>query len=283
MTLALSLGLLAALASGSGPTDTTVAVRPGARLEMHLLGGDIVVRTWNRAAVRVEAEGSERDRVEISYGGAVLRVGASSRHGAPRSVDFTLTVPATMDLSLSGTYSDIRVDGTTANVVTLGTVQGDITLHGGGSLVTLHSVGGDVHVSGVRGQLEAHTTNGDVVVEDTEGGVTAETVNGDVTLRAIRSGDVSATTVNGEITYRGTIRDNGQYRLSNHNGDVTVAVPPGTNATVTVSTFSGDFESDFPVTLSGTRQNKRFSFTIGTGSATLDLESFQGAIRLERP
>jgi DUF4097 and DUF4098 domain-containing protein YvlB len=282
MTLALSLGLLAVLAQGSGTTDTTVAVRPGARLEMHLLGGDIVVHTWDRAAVRIEADLSERDRLDVEYGGAVLKVGALRRHGLPHSVDFTLTVPAAMDLTLSGTYSDITVDGSTGRV-SLETVQGDVTLRGGGQLVTVHSVSGDLEVSGVRGQLEAHSTNGTVEAEDVTGRVSAETVNGDIKLRQIRSDDVSATTVNGDIEYRGTIRDNGQYRFSNHNGDVTVAVPRGANATVTVSTFNGDFDSDFPVTLAGGRQGKRFTFTIGSGSATLDLESFQGSIRLERP
>jgi DUF4097 and DUF4098 domain-containing protein YvlB len=282
MTLALSLGLVAMLAQGPGMTDTTVAVRPDTRLEMHLLGGDIVVHTWNRPAVRIEADLSERDRLNVDYSGAVLQVGAASRRGGPHSVDFTLTVPAAMDLTLSGTYSDITVDGTTGRV-SLETVQGDVTLHGGGGLVTVHSVSGDLNVSGVRGQLDAHSTNGTVDAEDVTGSVNAETVNGDIKLRGIRSDDVTATTVNGDIEYRGAIRDNGQYRLSNHNGDVTVAVPVGTNASVTVSTFNGDFDSDFPVTLAGGRQGKRFSFTLGTGSATLDLESFQGSIRLERP
>lgn len=282
MTLALSLGLLAVLAQGSGTTDTTIAVRPDTRLEMHLVGGDIVVHTWDRPAVKIEADLSDRDRLNVEYGGAVLQVGASSRRGGSHPVDFTLTVPAAMDLNLSGTYSDITVDGTTGRV-SLETVQGDVTLHGGAQVVTVHSVSGDVQVSGVRGQLEAHSTNGTVEAEDVTGSVNAETVNGDIKLQDIRSDDVTATTVNGDIAYRGTIRDNGQYRLSNHNGDVTVAVPAGANASVTVSTFNGDFDSDFPVTLAGGRQGKRFTFTIGSGSATLDLESFQGSIRLVRP
>jgi hypothetical protein len=52
--------------------------------------------------------------------------------------------------------------------------------------------------------------------------------------------------------------------------------------TITVATFNGDFESDFPVTIMGTR-DKRFSFTIGDGSARLELETFGGSIRLRRP
>lgn len=283
MTLTTTLGLLAALAQPQGEgTDTTIAVRAGTRLEVQNMNGDIIVRTWERNSVRVQAEHSSRDRVDIGYGGLVLTISASSRRGAPRSMDYILTVPGTMDLNLGGNNSDISVDGSTGRI-NIQTVQGDVTVRGGRSLVTLHSVSGDVHVGGVRGRLEASSTNGDVTVDDVEGEVYAEGTNGDITLRGIRSDNVSATSVNGDLVYRGTVGDNGQYRLSTHNGDVTVSVPAGTNATVTVSTFSGDFESDFPVTLSGARQGKRFSFTIGTGKARLELESFQGSIQLVRP
>ena len=52
---------------------------------------------------------------------------------------------------------------------------------------------------------------------------------------------------------------------------------------MSVSTFNGDFESAFPVTLRETRKGKRFSFTIGSGSAQVTLESFQGTVQLVRP
>ncbi len=283
MTVTLTLGLLAVLAQGQGTgTDTTLAVRPGTRLEVHNMGGDIEVRTWDRNEVRVQAEHSSRDRVEIGYGGVVLKISASGRRGAPHAVDYTITVPTAMDLNLSGTYSDVSVEGSTGRI-TVETVQGDVTVRGGRSLVTLHSVEGDVVASGVVGRLEVNSTNGEVTVDEAEGEVYVEGVNGDVTLRGIRSDNVSATTVNGDIVYRGTVRDQGTYRLSTHNGDVTLSVPAATNATVTVSTFSGEFESDFPVTLTGARQGKRFSFTLGSGKATMELESFQGSIRLVRP
>jgi hypothetical protein len=34
------------------------------------------------------------------------------------------------------------------------------------------------------------------------------------------------------------------------------------------------------VTITGTQQGKRFSFTVGTGSARVDLEAFDGHIQL---
>ncbi|MDL5501781.1 MAG: DUF4097 family beta strand repeat-containing protein [Candidatus Methanoperedens sp.] len=284
MIATIALGLVLALPQeGQGTsTDTTVTVRPGARLEMHNMAGDIEVKTWDRNAVRVQAEHSSRDHVEISYGGVVLRVGASGRRGPAHAVDYIITVPAAMDLNLSGNYGDISVEGSTGRIV-VETVQGGVTVKGGRSLVTLHSVEGDVAASGVVGRLEINSTNGEATVDDVEGEVYVEGVNGDVTLSGIRSDNVNATTVNGDVIYRGTVRDDGQYRLSTHNGDISVSVPGTTNATVTVSTFSGDFESDFPVTLTGARQGKRFTFTLGSGRATMELESFQGSIRLVRP
>jgi hypothetical protein len=293
MIATMMLGLVAVVAQGQGrergrdreqdtSTDTTVAVRPGTRLEVHNMDGDIVVRTWDRNEVRIQAEHSSRDQVEVGYGGVVLKVSASGRRGAPRAVDYAITVPAAMDLTLGGLYSDVSVEGSIGRIA-VETVQGDVTVHGGRSLVTLHSVDGEVHATGVVGRLEANSTNGEITVEDAEGDVSVEGVNGDITLRGIRSGNVDATTVNGSIEYHGTVQDDGTYRLSTHNGDVTMTVPPAANATVTVSTFSGDFESDFPVTLTGTRQGKRFSFTIGSGKATMELESFQGSIHLVRP
>ena len=60
-------------------------------------------------------------------------------------------------------------------------------------------------------------------------------------------------------------------------------MPQASNAAVAVSTFNGEFSSEFPVTLTETRKGRRFNFTIGTGSAQVTLESFQGTIELVRP
>lgn len=298
MTGTMTLGLLMVLLQGPGHldryrdwdqdqekgngTDTTIAVRAGTRLEVHNMNGSITVRTWARNEVRVQAEHSGRDQVDIQYGGAVLKVSASGRRGAPRDVDYQITVPAAMDLTLGGVYSDVSVEGSTGRI-SAETVQGNVVVRGGRSLVTLHSTNGDVEARGVQGRLEANSTNGTVTIADAEGEVYVEGVNGDISMQGVRSGNVDVSTVNGSIDYHGTVQEDGSYRLSTHNGDVTMTVPAGANATVTVSTFSGDFESDFPVTLTGGRQGKRFSFTIGSGKATMELESFQGSIHLVRP
>lgn len=278
-TAAVSMMLM--LAQGTG-TDTTVSVRQGTRLEINSHRGDLVVRTWDRDALRVQATHSGREYVEIKVAGAVVSVAGRSRRGAPRSIDFEITAPAWMDLNLSGTHADISVTGSRGRV-TVRTVQGDATVRGGRGLVTVSSVQGDLVISEASGRIELNTVNGEITVRDVEGEVQGETVNGDIRMSGVRSESVSLTTVNGDLDYAGSIRDGGRYRFATHNGDVSVRVPAGANVTVDVATFQGEFESAFPVTLTQTTRGRRFSFTIGSGSARLELESFQGRIRLLRP
>ena len=53
-----------------------------------------------------------------------------------------------------------------------------------------------------------------------------------------------------------------------------------------VRTFQGDFGADFPIQLpegqSARSGSKRFNFTLGTGSARIELQSFNGDIVVAR-
>lgn len=281
MLFSLVSGALTALALIQ-QIDTTVTAERGQRLAVDLYGGDIDVKTWSRNAVRIEGSPTGRTTVAVAVTAAAVNVRTEGRRGPPSTVDLTLTVPAWMALDLSGMYTDVKVNGTQAPV-TAETVQGDIDVNGGDGLVSLQSVQGHVHLTGARGRLEVHSVNEDVRIENAEGEVSAETVNGSVELIAVKATSLEAATVNGDVAYDGPIRAGGRYALSSHNGDVTLAVAEGTSATVNVSTFSGEFESAFPVTLQETRKGKRFSFVLGGGSAQVSLESFQGTVSLVRP
>ncbi|HYK81599.1 MAG TPA: DUF4097 family beta strand repeat-containing protein [Gemmatimonadales bacterium] len=262
-------------------TDTTVPVRTGARLEVNNFGGEIAVKTWTRSAVQIAASHGSREHVLVEGSEQLVRVKSEGRRGPPQMVDYTITVPTWMALNLSGVYTDIKVDGA-ENEVTAETVQGEITVVGGSGNISLSSVQGAVTLEKGRGRIDLHSVNEEIKVTAVSGDVSAETVNGDITLRDIESANVEATTVNGDVTYDGTIKDGGRYRFSTHNGDLQISVPEKAGVSVAVSTFNGDFSACFPVQLN--RKTKhRFEFTIGSGSARLELESFDGDIRLCRP
>jgi DUF4097 and DUF4098 domain-containing protein YvlB len=257
-------------------------VERGQRLEVSAFAGEIAVGTWNRNAIRVEADPGGRGGIEIDRSATTVTVRTSGRRGPPPSVDLRITAPTWMPLDLSGVNTGITVDGTRA-AISAETVQGDVDAKGGEGLVSLRSVQGGVSLTGAKGRLDVHSVNADVSVSASSGEVTAETVNGDVTLDRVDATSVTATSLNGDVLYDGPIRSNGRYALSTHNGDVTVTVAEGTGASVSVSTFNGEFASEFPVTLTDARKGRRFSFTLGSGSAQVTLESFQGTIELVRP
>ena len=262
-------------------TDTQIAVRPGTRLDVNNFGGGIVVKAWSQNTVRIHAEHSNRDYVELSFEPSVISVKASSRHGPPSIVDYTINAPAWMVLNLSGMSTDIEVDGTQAGV-TAETVRGEIKCRGGTGYISLTSVQGAVALQDAKGRVEVKTVNEDVTLTDVSGEVTASTVSGDISLAGVASANVDVSTVSGDVRYEGTITDAGHYRFSTHNGDVTLVIPEKTNATVSVATFNGEFDSSFPVSVTNTSKH-RFSFTLGSGSARLDVETFNGDIRLRRP
>lgn len=278
LTLLTGLAVLTAVQS----QDTTLAVRRGQRLDVSAHAGSVQVRGWTRDAVRVTIASPDDGELDVRSRGDRVSVDASGRHGAPIDAAVDISAPAWMPVSVNGVDLDITISGITAPVAAE-TVQGDVVVQGGSELITLTSVEGTVRLRGARGQMQVSSVNDDVEIVDATGAVAVTTVNGDLRLDAIQSENVDASTVNGDVGFSGPIRSGGRYRLSSHNGDLTLAVAEGTSAVMNVSTFSGDFEAAFPVTLSGSRRGQRFSFTLGSGAARVELESFQGDIRLVRP
>lgn len=276
LTIAAIITALAATA-----TDTTFNVRPGARLEVHNFGGDIDVSAWDRNAVRISADHSGAVRVVIDRSGDRIEVNARARRAVPRQVDYRIVVPKWMPLDLSGIYTDVRVKGTNAEV-SAETVHGDVRVDGGAGFIRLSSMQGTVTVDNAKGRVELSALNDEVSVVDVDGDVWVDAVNGDVKLERVKARTIEASTVNGDVAFLGPVLAGGRYRLASHQGDLIVALPNKSNAKVSLATFSGDFEVDFPVELGKNKRGRRFAFTLGDGSALVDLETFAGTVRVVR-
>ena len=261
--------------------DTTIAVRPGIALEIENFGGAIVVRTWDKDELKIAADHSLRDRVRIVRTGSAIRLKVKSRRWVPAEIRYRITAPRWMKLELSGVNTDIDVEDSRGEV-RAETVQGDITLKGGQGFASLSSIQGEVTAQGVRGRVEVSSVNQGVHVVNVTGPIFAESVNGAIMIEGAQSDSVEASTVNGPVTYEGKVSDVGYYRFATHNGCIDVAMPEQSNATLSLSTFSGGIDSSFPVTLKKIR-SKRFQTTLGSGRARIELESFQGTIFLRRP
>jgi len=266
-----------------GNSDTTVAVQQGARLDVNNFGGEIVVRTWNQNNVRVRGSHSSRTHVEVSSSASTVMVRTEGRRGPPSIVDLDITVPVWMAMNLSGTYTDISVDGA-GGAISAESVQGDIEVTGGTGSISLKSVEGGVTLSKTKGRIEVNSVEGDISISEAVGDITVETTDGDIILSKVDAANADVNTVDGDITYDGSLKAGGSYRFATHDGDIAAVIPPTANVSGSMSTFDGDFDASF--TIDTVRAGKhRITFTIGRGSnpARLELETFDGDIKLRRP
>jgi DUF4097 and DUF4098 domain-containing protein YvlB len=265
------------------PMDQTVQVTKGTKLDVNNFAGEVMVKVWDKDAVRVEVNHSDREAVDVKQGDQALTIRSRSlRGGPPRSLDYTISVPKWMPISVSGAYADVTLDGVGGDV-TVETTRGDIKVSGGSGFVSLKSVQGEIALEKAKGRVEIRAVNEGIRLADISADLSAETTNGSIILDRVDSANVDLYTVNGNISYDGPIRDKGLYRLTTHNGMVAVAVPERVNAVLTVRTYNGSFRSTFPIKTDDQNPRKRFTVTLGNGSAHLELESFGGTIALRRP
>ena len=266
--------------------DTTVAARPNARVEIQNFAGTVVVRTWDRPAVRIVSPQGRRDEVRIRGADALITIASIGRSGVPARRDYEITVPARASLDIGGVYTAIDIQGARGSVSAT-TVQGDVMLLGGDGVISLKSVEGTVTLRDANGRVELNGVNKGLVLTNVDGDIAAETVNGSIQMDEVRSSDVEAVTVNGRVTYNGTIRDRGRYRFGTHNGGITVTIPEAANATIAAVTYLGTFSSRFAlprgVDSEPSTPRRRVTFALGDGSARIEAESFQGNIVLTRP
>jgi len=272
------LHLLLMLALPQG-TDTTVTLRSVATLELKSFEGSITVTAGARGQLGIQADHDEDTRIRIDEGGGRVRVSASARYG-PAEVTWRLTVPPDLALDLTAHSGDVTVSGVRARIA-VSAVEGNVRVRGGSGEVVLETVEGNVLLEDASGFVSLSSVDGDITARGVQGGVQVSTVDGQVVLDGVRSDNIRVSTVDGDIDMAGDILPSGRYHLTSHDGNVTVTAP-AIDAEVSVATFSGDFESDFPVTLTRVSDRRRMNFTLGKGSARIELESFDGTVTLRR-
>ena len=163
-------------------------------------------------------------------------------------------------------------------------MSGDITISNVTGRATIESVSGTLKATHVGRGLRASTVSGDLTADDVIGDIDAQSTSGEIVLGAAKSSFVRTQTVSGDTRFGGSIDRAGRYEFHSHSGDIVLAVP-STGVTFDVNTFSGDVQSDYPMTLQPGSQvgQKHMEFSINGGGARVTAETFSGDITVERP
>lgn len=131
--------------------------------------------------------------------------------------------------------------------------------------------------------VSAGSVSGNVDITGANGDVEAGSVSGDIRLTRLRASSVSAHTVSGDVEVRvDAFTGRGDLSFKSVSGDVTLEVPRGFDADISMSTVSGDMNSDFPVTLgNGRMSHRRIEARIGNGGRRLDVSTVSGSLNLK--
>jgi DUF4097 and DUF4098 domain-containing protein YvlB len=262
-------------------TDQTVNVQKGMRIVIDECAGDVIVTTWDRDAVRVQAEHSRNTKIEITPREQVLRIGRDGRS----SVDYELTVPAWMGLNVEGTHCYVDVKGL-AGALQATTVEGDITLRDLSGTATVKSIEGTIKIEGGRGRIQANTTDGDIEVTKAGGELLLDSIDGEIRIVDSSTTALEVMTVDGDVTFSGSLQANGRYRFESHDGDILLVLPENTSATFAFRSYDSSSKLDSTLPLKPVtegQRGRRQTYTLGNGSAQVELETFDGSVRIRRP
>ena len=254
-------------------------------VSLTLGSGDIIVTAWSRNQIRIHAT-SENGGVRLDASSSRVNLDLSNRYGGGGDSRFEVTVPIGVRVVARAQSGDIAISGTQGEVEAR-SQSGDVKIEEVASRLDIGTLSGDIEVRGVNnGDVQIKSVSGDIHVNDFKGDFDGETVSGSIELRGAVGHSVRSHTTSGDLVYEGSIDPAGRYELMAHSGDIKLNIPSNSSAQLSVSTWSGTLDSDFPITLRpgehgiGSSQAKRFTFDIGNGDARISAETFSGDITI---
>ena len=300
----------------NGPEQTEhfsrkIKIGRDGRFSLGNIAGDIVVTGGNGDEVSIEAvkrtrgDTSELARVQITVDDRAGRVDVRTEYEQNRgdrnrrtdhvSVDYTITVPASVSVDLHSISGAIKVTGVHGSLRG-DTISGNVTITDAPKLEAAKTVSGDVLLTGItsEGDLSASSVSGNVRAR----GVKARSldlgiISGDISVSDVTCERLGVKSISGGVEYSGAIVKNGRYEINSHSGTVRLLLSNPAGFELNANSFSGSIRSELPLTIGGdsarrngatTRgrrdmaNNHSMRATFGDGGATLVVRTFSGDI-----
>jgi DUF4097 and DUF4098 domain-containing protein YvlB len=271
------------LREAAGSLDTTVTFDPRGTVNVECPGGDIEVTGTERNEIVVHAK-NESGGIRFTSSGANATLEPSSSRGCS-DARFVLSGPAGVHLVAHTWSGSLTVRGVHGDVEAHAQ-SGDVDVRDAGGHLEAESLSGDVTVEATRGDVVLHSLSGDVSLTGARGNAEVETVSGDIELHDIVARQVRTSTTSGDVTFAGAILGDGRYEFSTHSGELQLELPANVGAQLSLSTFSGEIDTAFPITIRagqhdiGVSTSKKLNFSLGSGSARIIAETFSGNVTL---
>jgi Putative adhesin len=253
----------------------TVSGKPDIRVETD--DGDVNVTTGSGGEINVHVStsgykiGPSDVHVIESQDGNKLQLIVKAPHGhfgwfsvGSHSIKIQVQVPAEADLDIhSG-------DGN----VTSTAVSGAIRIDTGDGHITAQGLRGDIHLHSGDGHIEGSNFDGKLDVDTGDGHIT---ISGRFDSLYLKTGDgsISASAASGSKIAT-------PWNLRSGDGSITLRIPNDFAADLDAHTGDGHINLDFPVTVSGSLSESRVRGKMNGGGGTLEINSGDGSIHIQK-
>ncbi len=299
--------ILSPITSTSGNITITDA---GSRIVARTTSGDVTLRGISGETKVASTSGT----VMAERMGGTLNISSTSGDVRVNDVEAKVSAHATSgDLTITNIRNDVVANATSGELhiervsgrlnaqgvsgrVAVKDIDGDASLQGISDSVlaenikgrlTVNAVSADVTVRNVQEGARVNSVSGTITITNTKGLIEAKTTSGDINLREVESREIQLNTHSGMINYSGPIYDDGRYSFESFNGNILIQIPASANFALTVTTFNGHIETDFPITIPpGTAQANRprrlqGSYG-GSNGAEIKIGGFNANIKLKK-
>lgn len=228
---------------------------------------------------------------DVSVDGLKNNASVTSGHGDMKIDDITGDVQARMsdgDFSAHSVGGQLILNGHMDDV-TLSEIKGQATMDGAFFGDThLEQMGGAVHLHSMRTSMDLPRLGGDLTLDSDD--LTANQISGPTRI-ATRSKNIELSQVSGDIQIANSDGDVnitaaaplGNVEIANRSGSLTLTVPENAHFSVSGSTTGDDdLETDFPLNVTTSGDQKQISGTVGQGGVRVDLATTHGNLELRK-
>ncbi len=247
--------------------------------------GSVVVHGWSKDTVLLRGTMSPADRF---YGGGAytgVKFGIESASSAdPGPARLEIWVPARVRLWVKTATADIDVSGVEGGL-DLYVVSGTIDVTGDAREVNAEAIDGDIHIVGSPSWVRAKSASGNVTFRGTSSDAGFSTVSGAVHVEGGTFERTKIETVTGNISFSGRLDRSGAFDFDTHSGNVDIAVPETTSASISVVSIAATVTnelSDKSAVPGRFGRGAELYTDVNGGGAKLSVRTFKGPVTLRR-
>ncbi len=247
--------------------------------------GSVVVHGWAKDTVMLRGTMSPADRF---YGGGAytgVKFGIESATNAdPGPARLEIWVPSRARLWVKTATANIDVSGVEGGL-DLYVVSGTIDVTGDPRELNAEAIDGDIHIIGSPSWVRAKSASGAVTFRGASSDAGFSTVSGAVHVEGGTFERTRIETVTGDISFSGRLDRSGAFDFDTHSGNIDIAVPEKTSASLSVVSIAGTITntlSDKSPVAGRFGRGAELYTDVNGGGAKVSVRTFKGPVTLRR-